>query len=206
MEFIRNPKDIEHTSFKIIAEHLPHLATMPEGEQAIIKRIVHTTGDVNCADLIKIHPEAVQQGLAAIRAGKPIITDVHMLQAGINPRKLAEFNMETHCYIKDPLVIEEAKRTGDTRAMVAMRLNSKLLEGSIIAIGNAPTALFTVCNMVKADQIKPALVVGTPVGFVGAKESKEELMDTPVPYITMVGTRGGSTIAVAAINALLKLA
>ncbi len=206
MDFIRDPEAIESTSMEIIAGQLPFLADLPEADQAIIKRIVHTTGDVNCAELIKIHPEAVTSGLAAIRAGKPIITDVHMLQAGINPRKLAQFNMATHCFIKDPEIVAEAKRTGETRAMVAMRLKAELIDGAIVAIGNAPTALFTLCQLIKAGQAKPALVVGTPVGFVGAKESKEELVDTPVPYVTMVGTRGGSTIAVAALNALLKLA
>ncbi|KNZ70908.1 precorrin-8X methylmutase [Thermincola ferriacetica] len=206
MDFVRDPIDIEKTSMQIIENSLPFLRKMPEGERAIIRRIVHTTGDLSCPELIKISPDAVEAGLKAIRAGRPVVTDVHMLQAGINSRKLARFNMTTYCFIKDPIVIEEAKRTGETRAMVAMKMKAELLDGAIVAIGNAPTALFTLCEMIKQDKIKPALVVGTPVGFVGARESKEELMNTPVPYITMIGTRGGSTIAVAAINALLNLA
>ena len=206
MEFIKDPKAIEDTSMDIIEAHLPEVKELPDGERGIIKRIVHTTGDVNIAGLIKISPDAVAAGLAALRAGKPIYTDVMMLRAGINPVKLKQFDIETICLIKDPEVVAEAKRTGKTRAMIAMAKAASQLDGGIIAIGNAPTALFELCAMVRAGTFKPGLVVGTPVGFVGAKESKELLTETPVPYITIEGTRGGSTIAVAAINALLKLA
>ena len=181
------------------------LRELPEGERNIIKRIVHTTGDPAIAELIKIHPAAVEAGLQAFRAGKPVFTDVQMLRAGINPVKLGQLGVETICLIKNPEVVEEAKRTGKTRAMVAMAKAAPQLNGGIIAIGNAPTALFELCAMIKTGEIRPALVVGTPVGFVGAKESKEVLVETPVPYITVVGTRGGSTIAVAALNALLKM-
>lgn len=206
MEFIQDPKAIEDTSMDIIEDSLPMLKSLPEGERGIIKRIIHTTGDVNIAGLIKIHPDAVEAGLGALRAGKPIFSDVQMLRSGINPVNLERFGIETICIIKDPEVVAEAQRTGKTRAMVAMAKAAPRLDGGIIAIGNAPTALFELCAMIREGKIKPALVVGTPVGFVGAKESKEMLVETPVPYITVTGTRGGSTIAVAAINALLKLA
>lgn len=206
MEFIQNPKAIEDTSMEIIESCLPMLKELPEGERQIIKRIVHTTGDPDIAELIKIHPDAVASGLSALRAGRPIFTDVQMLCSGINPVNLAKFGIETICMIKDPEVAEEAKRTGKTRAMVAMVKAAPKLNGGVIAIGNAPTALFELCSLVRAGKLKPALVVGTPVGFVGAKESKELLIETSVPYVTVSGTRGGSTIAVAALNALLKLA
>ena len=206
MDFVKNPKAIEDQSMDIIESALPWLLDLPEGEKQIIKRIVHTTGDPEIAGLIKIHPEAVESGLAAMRAGMPIFTDVQMLKAGISPVNMDKFGIETMCLIKDPEVAKEAIETGKTRAMVAMAKAAPLLNGGIIAIGNAPTALFELCAMVKRGELKPALVVGTPVGFVGAKESKEVLTETPVPYITVTGTRGGSTIAVAALNALLKLA
>jgi precorrin-8X/cobalt-precorrin-8 methylmutase len=205
MEFIQDPKEIEDTSMEIIEKCLPMLKELPEGERQIIKRIVHTTGDPSIAELVKIHPEAVISGVRAFKAGRPVFTDVQMLRAGINPGLLEKFNVETICLIKDPEVAEEAKKTGKTRAMVAVSKAASMLDGGIIAIGNAPTALFELCEMIKKGDIKPALVVGTPVGFVGAKESKEVLMQTPVPYITVTGTRGGSTIAVAVLNALLKL-
>ncbi len=205
MDFIRNPGEIENTSMDIIENCLPYLRELPEGERNIVKRIVHTTGDVNIAELVKIHPSAVAAGLRALRAGRPIFADVQMLRSGINSRRLEQLGIETICMIKDPVVVEEAKRTGKTRAMVAMVKAAPGLNGGIIAIGNAPTALFELCAMIRRGELQPALVVGTPVGFVGARESKEMLMDTPVPYITVQGTRGGSTIAVAAINALLKM-
>lgn len=205
MEFIKDPAAIEDTSMEIIEKHLPMLRELPLGERNIIKRIVHTTGDPAIAELIKIHPSAVEVGLQAFRAGRPVFTDVQMLRSGINPVKLEQLGVETICLIKEPEVVEEAKRTGKTRAMVAMAKAAPQLDGGIIAIGNAPTALFELCAMIKKGEIRPALVVGTPVGFVGAKESKDVLVETPVPYITVVGTRGGSTIAVAALNALLKM-
>ncbi len=206
MDFVKDPKAIEDQSMDIIENALPWLKDMPEGEKQIIKRIVHTTGDPDIASLVKIHPEAVESGLNAMRAGCPIFTDVQMLRSGISQVKFEQFGIETFCLIKDPAVVAEAQRTGKTRAMVAMSMAAPRLEGGIIAIGNAPTALFELCSMIEKGQLKPALVVGTPVGFVGAKESKEVLVETPVPYITVTGTRGGSTIAVAALNALLKLA
>lgn len=206
MDFIKDPREIEDTSMGIIEDHLPMLKQLPEGERQIIRRIVHTTGDVNIAGLIKIHPLAVESGLAAMRAGRPIFTDVRMLETGISPVKLEQLGIKTMCLIKDPEVVEESKRTGQTRAMIAMRKAAPRLNGGIIAIGNAPTALFELCAMIKRGELKPALVIGTPVGFVGAKESKEMLVETPVPYVTITGTRGGSTIAVAALNALLKMA
>ncbi len=206
MEFIKDPRAIEDTSMDIIEQCLPWIRELPQGERQIIRRIVHTTGDPAIAELVKIHPDAVASGLRAIRDGKPIFTDVQMLRSGISPVKLEQFGIETMCLIKDPEVAAEAKRTGKTRAMIAMAKAAPLLEGGIIAIGNAPTALFELCDMIRRGELEPALVIGTPVGFVGAKESKEVLEETPVPYITITGTRGGSTIAVAALNALLKLA
>lgn len=206
MDYVKNPREIENTSMDIIETHLPHLKKLPDGERAIIRRIVHTTGDIECAQLVRIHPLAVETGIAAIRAGRPVVTDVHMLQAGINGNKLKEFGMETFCYIRDPRVVEEAAITGETRAMAAMRLAKPQLDGGIVAIGNAPTALFLLCDMINKGEVHPALVVGTPVGFVGAAESKELLCEMPVPYVTINGTRGGSNIAASVINALLYTA
>lgn len=205
MDFIRDPRAIEDTSMEIIENLLPALKQMPEGEQGIIKRIVHTTGDPEIAGLIKIHPGAVDAGLRALREGRPIFTDVNMLRSGINHHKLEQLGIEAVCLIKDPAVVREAQETGQTRAMVAVKRAAPQLKGGIIAIGNAPTALFELCDIIKKGALSPALIVGTPVGFVGARESKEVLMETPVPYVTVTGTRGGSTIAVAVINALLKL-
>ncbi|MCS5695829.1 precorrin-8X methylmutase [Desulfofundulus thermocisternus] len=201
-----NPAAIEKESMRIIEENLPDLATLPAGERSIIKRVVHTTGDLSCARLIRIHPRAVENGLRALKAGKPILTDVNMVRSGLIKNRLASLGVEVICLINHPEVIKNAQMRGTTRAMVAMELGVPKIEGGIIAIGNAPTALFTLCRLVSAGQVRPALVVGTPVGFVGAAESKEELISLGIPYITMIGTRGGSTIAAAIINALLLMA
>lgn len=204
--FMSNPCSIEERSMVIIEESLPELKELPEEERQIIKRIIHATGDISYASLVRISPEAVATGLAAIRAGRNIITDVNMLKAGLNPNRLESFGIKVSCYIKDPRVLEKARQDGITRAMAAMHLAAPEMAGGIIAIGNAPTALFALCELIKQGMASPALVVGTPVGFVGARESKEMLMELAVPYITIPGTKGGSTIAVAIVNALLYLA
>jgi len=205
MEFMNNPRAIEDRSMAIIEESLPELLELPVEERQVIKRVVHATGDTSYADLVRIHPGAVAAGLAAIRAGCTVVTDVNMVKAGINRRRLEALGVKVNCYISDLRVAEEARQEGLTRAAVAMRRAAAELEGGIAVIGNAPTALVALCDLIKQEKVTPALVVGVPVGFVGARESKELLMSTPVPYITVPGTKGGSTIAVAVMNALLNL-
>jgi precorrin-8X/cobalt-precorrin-8 methylmutase len=189
----------------IIEKNVPALAGLPVKEQAVVKRIIHTTGDFNIAPLVQIHPLAVERGLAAIHRGCSIYTDVNMVLAGLNRKKMAEFDVRALCRIADPDVAAQASRTGQTRAMVAMRL-AGTMRGDIMVIGNAPTALFTLCEMIERGEADPALVIATPVGFVGASESKELLVNlNKVPYITVRGTRGGSTIAASIVNALLYM-
>jgi len=202
---MNNPRAIEDRSMAIIEESLPELLELPVEERQVIKRVVHATGDTSYADLVRIHPGAVAAGLAAIRAGCTVVTDVNMVKAGINRRRLEALGVKVNCYISDLRVAEEARQEGLTRAAVAMRRAAAELEGGIAVIGNAPTALVALCDLIKQEKVTPALVVGVPVGFVGARESKELLMSTPVPYITVPGTKGGSTIAVAVMNALLNL-
>jgi precorrin-8X/cobalt-precorrin-8 methylmutase len=203
---MKDPGSIESRSMEIIETQLPELARLQAGEKEIVKRVVHTTGDVTIAGLMRIHPGAVEAGLAAIRAGKTVITDINMLKAGINAKRLALFGAAARCYIGDEDVAEEARRLGQTRAMVAMRKAAPELNGGIVAIGNAPTALFALVELIDRGEVAPALIVGTPVGFVGASESKEMLTQKEVPYITIPGTRGGSAIAAAVVNALLYMA
>ncbi|MCL2335809.1 MAG: precorrin-8X methylmutase [Firmicutes bacterium] len=205
MNYNINPSAIEQESMAIIERNIPALLDLPAGEQAIIKRIVHTTGDFNIAPQVRIHPLAIEAGLAALKSSCTIITDVKMALAGMNRKKMAELNVTAICRIDDPEVVARSKQTGETRARAAM-LFAAPLDGDIAVIGNAPTALFTLCEMIEAGLASPALVVGTPVGFVGALESKEVLMAmNKVPYVTVTGTRGGSTIAAAVINALLYM-
>ena len=188
MDFIKKPREIEDRSMELIAPHLApyHLS---EVETKIYSRIIHAAG------------AAAQQ---ALRSGASIYTDVEMVRTGINKRKLASFGGEVHCLIADPDVAAFAKASGITRSMAAMRRFGPALDGSIVAIGNAPTALYEVLRLVEEEGMRPACIVGIPVGFVGAADSKEQLRRNPfVPYITVEGTKGGSPIAAAVVNALM---
>jgi precorrin-8X/cobalt-precorrin-8 methylmutase len=206
MGYIKDPRVIEDRSMAIIEENLPELQALTLEERKVIERVVHATGDISYAGLVRIHPGAVAAGLAAVRAGRSIVTDVNMLKAGLNGTRLKKFGVTVNCYINDPRVVEESRRQGVTRAMAAMRLAAPELDGGVAAVGNAPTALFALCELISRGMASPALVVGTPVGFVGAGESKERLMNMSVPFITVPGAKGGSTIAAAVVNALLYLA
>lgn len=202
-EYEINPMGIEHKSMDII-EGLIGSESWDPLFKSVIHRIVHTSGDPDYANIVEIHPEAISSGIEALKKGALIITDVNMLKTGINKPALNKTGSEVICIVSDKEVADEAKRTGETRSMTAMKMLKDKMNGSIIAIGNAPTALFTVLELCKNEGIKPALIIGTPVGFVGAAESKDLLIEeAPVPYITVKGTKGGSPIAASVINALL---
>jgi len=205
MNYITEPMAIEERSMEIIAPYLAGMNLSPETVK-VFSRIIHAAGDPEYSKVIEIHPEAIQAGCAALAAGCDIFCDVEMVRTGINKTRLAEFGGNVQCLIGDKQVAITAKALGITRSMVAMRSFGEKLHGSIVAIGNAPTALFEVLNMMKETNIRPALIIGVPVGFVGAAESKDFLAETcPVPYITVRGTKGGSPIAVATTNALLYM-
>ena len=205
MDFIKEPMAIENRSMELIAPHLEGL-DLDERATKLYSRLIHASGDVGYAPITRVHPEAIDRAIEALKAGAHIYTDVEMVRTGINKKKLASFGGEVHCLVADPDVAVRAKELGITRAMVAMRQFGKDLNGSIVAIGNAPTALFEVLRLVREEGIRPACIVGIPVGFVGAAESKAELAENVlVPYITVEGTKGGSPIAAAAINALMYL-
>ena len=205
MDFIKEPMAIENRSMELIAPHLEDL-DLDERATKLYSRLIHASGDVGYAPITRVHPEAIDRAIEALKAGAHIYTDVEMVRTGINKKKLASFGGEVHCLVADPDVAVRAKELGITRAMVAMRQVGKALNGSIVAIGNAPTALFEVLRLVREEGIRPACIVGIPVGFVGAAESKAALAAHGiVPYITVEGTKGGSPIAAAAINALMYL-
>ena len=205
MNFITKPMEIEHRSMEIIAPHLAGL-NLNEAETKVYSRLIHAAGDVEYAPLIHIHPQAIEAAQKVLQSGCDIYTDVEMVRTGINKRKLATFGGEVHCLIADPEIAEIAKQEGITRSMAAMRHFGKALEGSIVAIGNAPTALFEVLRLMEEEGVRPACIVGIPVGFVGAADSKEAVrQQNLVPYITVEGTKGGSPIAAAAINAIMYL-
>ncbi len=179
----------------------------PEGELEIAIRVAHTTGDVEFGKTILFSPGAVDAGLAALRAGRPVVVDVGMVMAGIRVKRLSRLGSQAHCLLDEEETIELARSAGLTRSAAAIRRAAPLLEGAVVAIGNAPTALFELLALMRAG-LKPALVVGLPVGFVGALESKEALwaFPGPVPRITNLSERGGSPVAAAVVNGLVALA
>lgn len=203
MDFIKQPMAIENRSMEIIAPHLAEL-NLDEKTTKVYSRIIHAAGDVEYAPIIRVSETAIDSAIVALERGADIFTDVEMVRTGINKRKLATFGGEVHCLISDPEIVRVAKEQGITRAMASMRAFGKKLDGSIIAIGNAPTALFEVLRMVREEGLRPACIIGIPVGFVGAADSKAELAANGiVPYITVEGTKGGSPIAAAAVNAIM---
>ena len=205
MDFIKEPMTIENRSMELIAPHLAELH-LDERETKLYSRLIHASGDVGYAPITRVHPQAIDAAIAALKRGVDIYTDVEMVRTDINKKKLASFGGTVHCLVADPDVAARAKAEGITRSMVAMRTFGKDMDGSIVAIGNAPTALFEVLRLVREEGIRPACIVGIPVGFVGAAESKAELAANDiVPYITVEGSKGGSPIAAAAVNALMYM-
>lgn len=202
MEYVKNPQDIQSESFDIVAEYTAPLALEPVEEQ-IYRRIIHTTGDPSIVDLISCHPRFVSSAFEVLAKGNfTIYTDVNMIKAGVNQRRAGQLGGQVVCRIAEADVAAAAQTKGETRAMTAVRMSAEMIAGGIVAIGNAPTALFTILEMAQQG-VRPGVIIGTPVGFVGAKESKEALEQADIPYLTIRGTRGGSTIAAAVVNALL---
>ena len=205
MDFIKEPMTIENRSMELIAPHLAELH-LDERETKLYSRLIHASGDVGYAPITRVHPQAIDAAIVALKRGVDIYTNVEMVRTGINKKKLASFGGTVHCLVADPDVAARAKAEGITRSMVAMRTFGKDMDGSIVAVGNAPTALFEVLRLVREEGIRPACIVGIPVGFVGAAESKAELAANDiVPYITVEGSKGGSPIAAAAVNALMYM-
>ncbi|GAC90160.1 precorrin isomerase [Anoxybacillus flavithermus NBRC 109594] len=199
------PEQIEQKSFQIIDEEIGE-HTFSEEQYAVVQRVIHASADFELGKSLLFHPRAIEAGVAAIRAGKKIVVDVQMVQVGINKARIEKYGGSVHVYISDEDVIKEAKRLNTTRAIVAMRKAVQEAEGGIFAIGNAPTALLELIRLVKEGEARPSLIIGLPVGFVSAAESKEELAKLDVPFITNIGRKGGSTVTVAALNALSILA
>lgn len=200
---------IEHDSFAIIdTEAGPH--GYAEDQWPVVRRMIHANADFEFNGLTDFHPGAVEAGLAAIlKGGTPIVADVEMICVGLSATRLKHFGLTTHQFISDDDVIDAAKAEDTTRAVQAMRKAHRrgLLNGAIIGIGNAPTALIEVVRLIKEEGARPALVVGMPVGFVSAAESKDLMAEVKdVPWIVIRGRKGGSTLVVAAIHALLGIA
>jgi precorrin-8X/cobalt-precorrin-8 methylmutase len=199
--------DIEKRSFEIIESEVGD-HQYNENEWVIVRRVIHATADFDFADKGKIifHKKAIESAFNALRERCTIVTDVDMVLTAINKKSIIDLGLKAVCYISDSMVAEQAHRLGKTRSETAMRRAAKDMDGGIVAIGNAPTALYEVISMVREGVTKPAVVVGIPVGFVSAAESKEELAKMHnLPFITNVGRKGGSSAVSSIINAIMLL-
>lgn len=200
-----HPQKIEGRSFELINEEIGE-HSFTEEQYPVVQRVIHSSADFELGKSIRFHPDAIQAGIHAIRTGKKIITDVQMVQVGLSKPRLSKYGCEVLGYIADPEVAKEAKQLELTRSIIAMRKAVRNAQDGVFVIGNAPTALLELIRLIKEGEAKPSLIVGFPVGFVSAAESKEELMKLDVPFITNVGRKGGSTVAVAALNAVAIMA
>jgi precorrin-8X/cobalt-precorrin-8 methylmutase len=199
-------QSIEDKSMEIIDSEIGSHSYSPD-EWVIVKRMIHSTADFDFARENKVifHKDAIKGAIDALQKGCNIIVDVNAVTGGFNKDNLKRFGNQVICNISDPLVVEEARRLDKTRAQVSMRLSTKQMNQGIVAIGNAPTALLEVIQMIKEGVTAPALVIGIPVGFVCAIESKDELRTMDIPYITNIGRKGGSPCASAIVNGLFKI-
>lgn len=198
---------IEEASFALIdAEAGAH--GLAADDWAVARRVIHATADFEFQRALAFHPEAVRAGLTALRAGCAVVADVRMILAGLSQARLAAFGCRGHCLIDAPGVTAAARQAGTTRAAAAMReaWRRGLLDGAVVTVGNAPSALAELVRLCAGEGARPALVVGVPVGFVGAVEAKEAALCLPVPHVVARGRKGGSAVAVAVVHALLALA
>ncbi len=204
------PGDIERTSMSIIAAELKERGiVLPPEHEAVVKRVIHTTADFDYAETLRFTPRAVELGQAALRRGVPIVTDTNMAKAGISRPSLEKLGCTLHCFMAEADVARLAKERGLTRAAVSMERAARECPGAVLAVGNAPTALLRIVELME-EGLRPALVIGVPVGFVNVEESKELLFSAceahGVPAIAAMGRKGGSNVAAAICNALLYAA
>ena len=198
------PKEIETRSFEIITQELGDTKLVP-GTELIVKRCIHTSADFDYAQNLCFSDGAVEKALAAVKNGACIVTDTQMAKAGINKKALAKYGGEVYCFMSDEDVAAAAKAQGSTRAAASMEKAAALGKPLIFAIGNAPTALIKLYELIQEKKISPYCIIGVPVGFVNVVQSKEMIMDTEVPYIVAKGRKGGSNIAACICNALLYM-
>lgn len=203
--YIKVPEDIEKRSFEIIEEELgKKRERFCEKSLPIVKRVIHTTADFEYADLIEFQNNAIESGLNTLKKGCKIYCDTNMIVNGLSKLAMSKLGVSAYSLVSDERVIQEAKSRNVTRSIIGMEMAGKDENTEIFLIGNAPTALFQLKEMIEKNIIKkPKLVIGVPVGFVGASESKEEFKKIGVPYITINGRKGGSTVAVAILHGLL---
>ncbi len=198
----KKPMEIEKRSFEIISERLGDIEIPPENRD-ILMRVIHTTADFDYVKNLAFSPDAVKNAVEALKNGAHIVTDTNMAFSGINKKLVRRLGGDVHCFITDPDVAGQAKARGLTRSYVAVEKACTLKHDLIFAVGNAPTALIRLCEMIKRGRVSPKLVIAVPVGFVNVIEAKEQIVRSGVPYIAAMGNKGGSNVAAAVCNALL---
>ena len=197
------PSEIESRSFEIIESELPH--PLDPELAPIIKRVIHATADFDYADTLCFSENALAAAFAALRAGEPIVTDTNMARSGVNKAALARLNTEALCFMADEDVALAAKKQGITRAAASVDKAARWPGRPVFAVGNAPTALIRLHELIREKRVAPSLIIGAPVGFVNVEPSKELIMQADVPFIVARGRKGGSGVAAAIVNALLYL-
>ena len=203
IEYVK-PEDIEKHSFEIIRNELPH--PLNPAYAPIILRVIHTTADFGYADTLTFSENVIGRAVSALKRGVPIVSDTNMIQAGVDKNRLFKLGGKIHCFMGDEDVAETARANGSTRARAAVDKAVGMGTPFIFAVGNAPTALIRICELKAEGKYSPELVIGVPVGFVNVAEAKEMLIQSGIPYITVRGRKGGSTVAAAICNALLRMA
>jgi precorrin-8X/cobalt-precorrin-8 methylmutase len=201
------PLDIETRSFEIIETEVPEPRPFQGREWAVVRRMIHASADFELLRLVRFHPEAVSRGFEALKNGCSIVTDTQMTKAGITSARMDRLGCTVACHLSEPEVARRARAENRTRSAVAVEWALEGLDGGIYVVGNAPTALFELLEQIGRHGLAPALVVGMPVGFVGAAEAKEALMNqSEAPFVSLTGRKGGSALAAACVNALAELA
>lgn len=198
------PNEIEKRSFEIIESEMGNI-TLDPLQKPVIKRVIHTTADFDYLENLKFSDDVINKMISALKNGANIVTDTQMAKAGINKSVLAKLGGEVHCFMSDEDVAENAKRNGTTRASASMDKAAEIGGSVIFAIGNAPTALMRLRELMDEGKIKPAAIIGVPVGFVNVESAKELIMETDAPYIIAKGRKGGSNVAAAICNAVLYM-
>jgi len=206
LQNFQKPDEIESESFRIIDSEVPEPRPFETEKWQIVRRMIHTTADFEMLDLVRFHEKSVNNGLCALRNGCTIVTDTEMAKRGIPVRRTDPLGCTVRCLMNDKRVVERAKLEGITRAKAAVDIAVKEIKPEIYVVGNAPTALIRLVEWFDKGEASPKLVVGMPVGFVNAAESKALLMSRDIPYISLEGRKGGSALAASVVNALAVLA
>ena len=203
---IRRGQDIEAESMRIIESEVPEPRVFAGDEWLIVRRMIHTTADFGLLELVRFHPKAVEAGRRALAAGCTLVTDTEMARAGIPDRRMDALSCTVRCLMRDPEVLALSKEQGCTRARAAVDFAVEQIKPAIWVIGNAPTALLRLLEHIAAGRAAPSLIIGMPVGFVNAAESKALLLaQSKIPYIAIEGRKGGSALAASAVNALAEM-